>query len=72
MITGSRQRMSNIITDHDPKIELGESVIQRVKFKMLSGQFVPKSTLLRLYNAIVLLLHFDYCSLVSDNCCYKN
>ena len=31
-------------------------------------QFVPKSTLLRIYNAIV-LSHFDYCSLVWDNCC---
>ena len=28
MIIGSRQRISNIITD--PKIELGESVIKRV------------------------------------------
>ena len=31
-------------------------------------QFVPKSTLLRIYNAIV-LSHFDYCSLVWGNCC---
>ena len=31
-------------------------------------QFVPKSTLLRIYNAIV-ISHFDYCSLVWDNCC---
>ena len=31
-------------------------------------QFVPKSTLVKIYNAIV-LSHFDYCSLVWDNCC---
>ena len=31
-------------------------------------QFVLKSTLLRICNAIV-LSHFDYCSLVWDNCC---
>ena len=35
MIIGSRQRISNIITDH--KIELSESVIKQVnKFKTLS------------------------------------
>ena len=32
------------------------------------SQFVPKSTLFRIYNAIV-LSHFDYCSLVWGNCC---
>jgi hypothetical protein len=31
-------------------------------------QFVPKSTLVKIYNAIV-LSHFDYCSLVWDNFC---
>ena len=31
-------------------------------------QLVPKSTLVKIYNAIV-LSHFDYCSLVWDNCC---
>ena len=31
-------------------------------------QFVPKSTLLRIHNSIT-LSHFDYCSLVWDNCC---
>ena len=97
MIIGSRQRISNIITD--PKIELGESVIKRVNKSKTLGiiidehlswndqiqnvvtkvskgigmlrrirQFVPKSTLLRICNAIV-LSHFDYCSLVWDNCC---
>ena len=97
MIIGSRQRISNLVTD--PKIELGESVIKRVHKSKTLGviidehllwnhqiqntvtkaskgigmmrrikQFVPKSTLVKIYNAIV-LSHFDYCSLVWDNCC---
>ncbi len=96
MIIGSRQRISNLITD--PKIELGESVIKRVHKSKTLGviidehllwnhqiqntvtkaskgigmmrrikQFFPKSTLVKIYNAIV-LSHFD-CSLVWDNCC---
>jgi hypothetical protein len=98
MIIGSRQRISNLVTD--PKIELGESVIKRVHTSKTLGviidehllwnhqiqntvtkaskgigmmprikQLVPKSTLVKtIYNAIV-LSHFDYCSLVWDNCC---
>ena len=31
-------------------------------------KFVPQSTFLKIYNAIV-LSYFDYCSLVWDNCC---
>jgi hypothetical protein len=31
-------------------------------------QFVPKSTLVKIDNAIV-LSHFDYCCFVWDNCC---
>jgi hypothetical protein len=82
MIIGSRQRISNLVTD--PKIELGESVIKRVHKSKTLGviidehllwnhqiqntvtkaskgigmmrrkQFVPKSTLVKIYNAIVL------------------
>ena len=39
------------------KVSKGIGMMRRMK------QFVPKSTLLRIYNAIV-LSHFDYCSLV--------
>ncbi len=80
MIIGSRQRISNLVTD--PKIELGESVIKRVHKSKTLGviidehllwnhqiqntvtkaskgigmmrrikQFVPKSTLVKIYNA---------------------
>ena len=97
MIIGSRQRISNVVTDHE--IELGESVIKQVHKSKTLGviidehllwnhqiqntvtkaskgigmmrrikQSVPKSTLVKIYNAIV-LSHFDYCSLVWDNCC---
>jgi hypothetical protein len=44
------------------KASKGIGMMQRIK------QFVPKSTLVKIYNAIV-LSHFDYCSLVWDNCC---
>jgi predicted dinucleotide-binding enzyme len=90
IIIGSRQRISNLVTDH--KIELGRKSktlgviidehllwnhqIQNTVTKASKGiglmrrikQFVPKSTLVKIYNAIV-LSHFDYCSLVWDNCC---
>ena len=44
------------------KASKGIGMMRRIK------QFVPKSTLVKIYNAIV-LSHFDYCSLVWDNCC---
>ena len=44
------------------KVSKGIGMLRRIR------QFVPKSTLLRICNAIV-LSHFDYCSLVWDNCC---
>ena len=96
MIVGSRQRISNILTD--PIVKLGDSTIKRVDKSKTLGvivdehlswndqiqsivsksskgigmirrikKFVPQSTLLKIYNAIV-LSHFDYCSLVWDNC----
>ncbi len=99
MFVGSRQRISNILTD--PIIKLGDSKIERVNKSKTLGviidehlylsswndqiqnivtkvskgigmmqrtkKFVPQSTLLKIYNAIV-LSHFDYCSLVWDNC----
>ena len=43
------------------KSSKGIGMIRRIK------KFVPQSTLLKVYNAIV-LSHFDYCSLVWDNC----
>ena len=96
MIVGSRQRISNILTD--PIVKLGDSTIKRVNKSKTLGvivdehlswndqiqsivsksskgigmirsikKFVPQSTLLKIYNDIV-LSHFDYCSLVWDNC----
>ena len=98
MIVGSRQRISNILTD--PIVKLGDSTIKRVNKSKTLGvivdehllwndqiqsivsksskgigmirrikieKFVPQSTLLKIYNAIV-PSHFDYCSLVWDNC----
>jgi hypothetical protein len=44
------------------KASKGIGMMRRIK------QFVPKSTLVKIYNAIV-LSHFDYCRLVWDNCC---
>jgi hypothetical protein len=44
------------------KASKGIGIMRRIK------HFVPKSTLLKIYNAIA-LSHFDYCSLVWDNCC---
>jgi hypothetical protein len=43
------------------KSSKGIGMIRRIK------KFVPQSTLLKIYNSIV-LSHFDYCSLVWDNC----
>jgi hypothetical protein len=43
------------------KSSKGIGMIRRIK------KFVPQSTLLKVYNAIV-LSHFDYCILVFDNC----
>ena len=51
-------QIQNIVT----KASKGIGMMRRIK------QFVPKSTLVKIYNAIV-LSHFDYCSLVWDNCC---
>ena len=51
-------QIQNVIT----KVSKGIGMLRRIR------QFVPKSTLLGIYNAIV-LSHFDYCSLVWDNCC---
>ena len=51
-------QIQNVVT----KVSKGIGMLRRIR------QFVPKSTLLRIYNAIV-LSHFDYCSLVWDNCC---
>ena len=51
-------QIQNVVT----KVSKGIGMLRRI------GQFVPKSTFLRIYNAIV-LSHFDYCSLVWDNCC---
>ena len=84
IIIGSRQRISNILTD--PKIELGESAIKRVNKSKTIGividehlswndqiqnvvtkvskgigmlrrirQFVPKSTLLRIYHTFTIV-----------------
>ena len=47
----------NVVT----KVSKGIGMLRRIR------QFVPKLTLLRI-NAIA-LSHFDYCSLVWDNCC---
>ena len=96
MITGSKQRLTNIT--NDPKIELGEAEIKRVdksktlgvtidehltwknqvdsiKKKVSKGiamlrrmkEYVFISTLIKVYNGII-LPHFDYCSLVWDEC----
>ncbi len=43
------------------KVSKGIGMMRRIK------KFVPQSTLLKIHNAIV-LSHFDYCSLVWDNC----
>ena len=51
-------QIQNVVT----KVSKGIGMLRRIR------QFVPKSTLLKIYNAIV-LSHFDYCSLVWDNCC---
>ena len=51
-------QIQNVVT----KVSKGIGMLRRI------GQFVPKSTLLRIYNAIV-LSHFDYCGLVWDKCC---
>ena len=47
----------NVIT----KVSKGIGMIRRMK------KYVPKTTILKVYDAIV-LSHFDYCSLVWDNC----
>jgi hypothetical protein len=96
MIVGSRQRISNILTD--PIVKFGDSTIKRVNKSKTLGvivdehlswndqiqsivskyskgvgmirrikKFVPQSIVLKICNAIV-LSHFDYCSLVWDNC----
>ena len=51
-------QIQNVVT----KVSKEIGMLRRIR------QFVPKSTILRIYNAIV-LSHFDYCSLVWDNCC---
>jgi hypothetical protein len=55
-LTWQRQ-IENIQT----KISKGIGMLRRIK------KIVPKTTLIKVYNAII-LPHFDYCSLVWDNC----
>lgn len=52
-----KKQIDNVVT----KVSKGIGMMRRMK------KFVPKSTLVRVYNAII-LPHFDYCSLVWDNC----
>ena len=52
-----KYQIENVIT----KVSKGVGMIRRMK------KYVPKTTLLKVYDAIV-LSHFDYCSLVWDNC----
>jgi hypothetical protein len=55
-LTWQRQ-IENIQT----KISKGIGMLRRIK------KIVPKTTLIKVYNSIV-LPHLDYCSLVWDNC----
>ena len=50
-----------LIDEHLKKVSRGIGMLRRMR------KVVPKTTLIKVYNAII-LSHFDYCSLVWDNC----